>query len=82
MCNGILFGMSPSHSTEKLTPRDLITSREAATLLGLSSKTVMRMAARGVLGFYELPVRGGLRFSRAELVAWLQAQYHPPLRRR
>lgn len=73
--------MPRTYSTDNSTPPDLVTTREAARLLGVSSKTVERMAARGELGFYELPIRGGLRFSRSELVAWLQVRYRPAVRR-
>jgi len=34
------------------------------------------MVARGVLPFYELPIRGGLRFSAAEIEAFLESRYN------
>ncbi len=57
----------------------MLTTREAADLLRVSRRTVERMAARGELGCFELPIRGGLRFSKGEVVAWLEAKYRGPL---
>jgi excisionase family DNA binding protein len=60
-------------------PADLITVSEAAKLLRVSRRTVERLVARGALPFYELPVRGGLRFDRAMLHAWLARRHRGTL---
>lgn len=54
-------------------PIDLMTVSEAARRLRVSRRTVERMVARGVLPFYDLPVRGGLRFSRREIEEFLES---------
>lgn len=56
-------------------PGRLITVSEAAKLLRLSRRTIERLVGRGDLPFFELPIRGGLRFDIKELEAWL-AQRH------
>ena len=71
----------PQVHSEKAPPRsvayptDLITVSEAAKLLRLSRRTVERLVGRGVIPFYELPIRGALRFDRHALHDWL-AQRH------
>ena len=40
-------------------PTDLLTVSEAARLLRVSRRSIERLASRGVLPFYALPVRGG-----------------------
>lgn len=60
-------------------PADLITVSEAAKLLRLSRRTVERLVGRGVLPFYTLPIRGGLRFARADVLGWLAGQYKASL---
>jgi excisionase family DNA binding protein len=56
-------------------PPDLLTVSEAAKLLRLSRRSIERLAARGSLPFFELPVRGGLRFDRPALLAWLARRH-------
>ncbi|GAF86895.1 unnamed protein product [marine sediment metagenome] len=56
-------------------PVDLITVTEAGKMLRVSRRTIERMIARGILPFYELPVRGGIRFSRTEIEAFLDARH-------
>ena len=56
-------------------PVDLLTVTEAARQLRVSRRTVERMVARGQLPFYELPIRGGLRFSRAEIEAFVESRH-------
>ena len=58
---------------------DLLTVSEAARLLRTSRKTIEKMVARGVLSFFDLPVRGGLRFARTELEAFVRSRHHDPL---
>ena len=53
----------------------MMTVSEAARQLRVSRRTVERMVARGVLPFYDLPVRGGLRFSRREIEAFLESRH-------
>jgi excisionase family DNA binding protein len=60
-------------------PGDLITVTEAAKRLRLSRRTVERMVARGDLPFYELPIRGGLRFDINALEAWLARRHRSAL---
>ncbi|NLS90988.1 MAG: helix-turn-helix domain-containing protein [Planctomycetaceae bacterium] len=68
---------SPSNSNPRVEQsRDLLTVTEAARRLRVSRRTVERMVARGVLPFYELPIRGGLRFSAAEIEAFLESRYN------
>jgi excisionase family DNA binding protein len=79
--------MRPPHETkDKGSPRpngqirnDLITVSEAARLLCVSRRTVERMVGRGQLPFYTLPVRGGLRFARQEILDWLEQRHQPLL---
>jgi len=48
----------------------LLTAREVATVLGVSTETVLRWTRRGVLPGFRLP-SGQLRFRSEELEAWL-----------
>lgn len=59
---------------------ELITVSEAARILRVSRRTVERLAGRGILPFYSLPLRGGLRFDRAALSQWLAARHRETLR--
>ncbi len=61
---------------------ELITVSEAARLLRVSRRTIERLAGRGVLPFYELPLRGGLRFDRAALMQWLVSRHRESLKTR
>jgi len=63
----------PDGGTRSVDP---LTVTEAGRLLRVSRRTIERMVARGLLPFYELPVRGGLRFSREELEAFLNCVHH------
>lgn len=57
-------------------PGDLMTVAETARLLRLSRRSIERLLARGALPFYELPLaRGGLRFSRTEIAAFLESRH-------
>lgn len=68
---------SPSTRDPRVvSPHDLLTVSEAARRLRVSRRTVERMVARGELPFYELPIRGGLRFSAAEIEAFLESRYN------
>jgi len=48
----------------------LLTAREVAAVLGVSTETVLRWTRRGVLPGFRLP-SGQLRFRSEELEAWL-----------
>jgi excisionase family DNA binding protein len=48
----------------------LLTAREVAELLGVSSETVLRWIRRGDLAAYRLP-GGALRFRSEDLDQWL-----------
>jgi excisionase family DNA binding protein len=50
----------------------LLSTRDAAKQLGVSTKTVLRYTKKG-LPFYDLP--GGLRFDPDEIYEWIE-QYH------
>ena len=54
-------------------PGDLLNTAEVARMLGVARKTVMRLIEKGLPGFV-LPVRGGWRFRRAEVLDWLEKQ--------
>jgi excisionase family DNA binding protein len=58
---------------------DLVTVSEAASALRVSRRTIERLAAKGVLPFFALPVRGGIRFDRASLLAFLASRYRESL---
>jgi len=49
----------------------LLTAREVAAVLGLSSETILRYCRRGKLPGFRLP-SGQLRFREEELTAWLE----------
>jgi excisionase family DNA binding protein len=51
----------------------LLTTREVATLLGVSPETVLRWTRRGELPGIQLP-GGALRYQRSALDAWLVAR--------
>ncbi|GEM_PF-1122891 len=51
--------------------RTLLTARELAGLLGVSTETVLRWTRRGELPAIRLP-GGALRFREAEIEAWLE----------
>ena len=48
-------------------PDDLITTAEAAALLGVTTAAINMRWARGQLTRYERPKRRGYRYSRAEV---------------
>ena len=48
----------------------LLTAREVAVRLGVSSETVLRWTRRGTLPGFRLP-GGALRYRAADLEAWL-----------
>jgi excisionase family DNA binding protein len=54
----------------------LLTARELAELLSLSSETVLRWTRRGELPAFRLP-NGAIRFRRDELDAWLAERAMP-----
>ena len=70
---------SRSVAPQTRTPTDLLTVSEAARLLRVSRRTVERLVGRGALPFYELPVRGGLRFDRTGLNEWLARRHRSSL---
>ena len=59
--------------------QDLVTVSGAARLLGVSRRTIERLVSRGQLPFYNLPIRGGLRFERRQLLDWLEQRHQPLL---
>ena len=60
-------------------PCDLLTVSEAAQLLRISRRSIDRLASRGALPYYTLPLRGGLRFDQAALVRWLASRHRESL---
>jgi excisionase family DNA binding protein len=56
----------------------LLTTREVAELLGVSTETVLRWVRRGELPAIRLP-GGALRFPEATLYAWLAERATPGL---
>jgi len=51
----------------------LLTARQVAELIGVSSETVLRWTRRGDLPAIRLP-RGALRYREADIDAWLEAR--------
>ena len=54
----------------------LLTAREVAEMIGLSTETVLRYVRRGDLPAIRLP-GGALRFHQDELEAWLEERATP-----
>ena len=54
----------------------LLTAREVADVLGVSSETVLRWTRRGDLAAIRLP-SGAIRYREADLDAWLVARATP-----
>ena len=65
------------------TPVSLLTARDVAARLGVSSETVLRWTRAGKLPGFRMP-GGALRYLDADLEAWLaeRATSEPPNRRR
>ena len=65
--------MSGVQEGEGRADERLLTAREVAGLLGLSTETVLRYVRRGELPAIRLPgtKHGRLRFRPSELAAWL-----------
>lgn len=51
----------------------ILTVADVATLLRISRKSVLRLISKGLPG-YELPLRGGWRFRRQEVLDWMEAR--------
>lgn len=51
----------------------ILTVADVATLLRISRKSVLRLISNGLPG-YELPLRGGWRFRRQEIIDWMEAR--------
>ena len=49
----------------------LLNARDVGNLLGISPKTVYRLAVEGKIPSIQLTHQGSVRFERAELVKWL-----------
>ena len=60
-------------------PCDILTVSEAARLLRVSRRGLERLASRGSLPSFALPIRGGLRFDQAALVRWLASRHREGL---
>jgi len=61
-------------------PSDLLTVAAVAARLGVSRRTVERLVARGALPYIALPLRrGGLRFRRGEIEAFLEQRHQAAL---
>lgn len=56
----------------------LLTTREVAEMLGLSSEAVLRRWRAGELPGFRLSTKV-LRFRESEVLAWLEARRHGPL---
>jgi len=61
-------------------PDDFLTVNEVAELLKVSDKTVRRLATRGELPSFRVGAQ--LRFRRADIEAWVDAQQAPAARPR
>jgi excisionase family DNA binding protein len=63
-----------------VTDERLLTAREVAELLNVSSETILRYTRRGELRGYRLPgtARGRLRYRRADVEAWLETRSTQP----
>lgn len=61
-------------------PDDFLTVNEVADLLKVSDKTVRRLATRGELPSFRVGAQ--LRFRRADIEAWVDAQQAPAARPR
>lgn len=61
-------------------PDDFLTVNEVAELLKVSDKTVRRLATRGELPSFRVGAQ--LRFRRADIDAWVDAQQAPGARSR
>ena len=63
-----------------MTDRPLLTAREVAELLGVSTDTVLRWTGRGDLPAIRLPgtARGRLRYRPEAIEAWLDAHANRP----
>jgi excisionase family DNA binding protein len=51
----------------------VLTVADVAILLRISRKSVLRLISKGLPG-YELPLRGGWRFRRQEVLDWMEAR--------
>lgn len=51
----------------------ILTVADVAALLRISRKSVLRLVSKGLRG-YELPLRGGWRFRRQEILDWMDAR--------
>ncbi|MHC4398746.1 MAG: helix-turn-helix domain-containing protein [Planctomycetota bacterium] len=51
----------------------ILTVADVAALLRISRKSVLRLISKGLPG-YELPLRGGWRFRRQEVLDWMEAR--------
>lgn len=56
----------------------LLTTREVAEMLGLSSEAVLRRWRAGELPGFRLSTKV-LRFRESEVLAWLESRRHGPL---
>lgn len=66
-------------ATPTAQPLELLSVSEVSRLLRLSRRTIERLAGRGILPYYQLPVRGGLRFDRAAVLLWLASRHRESL---
>jgi excisionase family DNA binding protein len=53
--------------------KDLLTAREVAQRLGVSTETALRWTRRGLLPGFRLP-GGAIRYRESEIDAWLEAR--------
>lgn len=62
----------------KENPQVLISSREAAEMLGKDARTIQRMAVKGEIPATKLPgLRGSYVFNRSDVEALLVPASHP-----
>lgn len=72
---------APSTQTRQnppATPKGLLTAKQVAAEIGLSDKTVYRLARDGRIPYVR--IQGSLRFRPADVKAWLEAKTFRPKR--
>lgn len=58
-----------------INPSDLLTPEAAATLLGMSSRTLATWRSKRRHGLPYIRVGGRIRYSKTSLLSWLQSRH-------